>query len=758
MTEGGVTDTYQIALGSAPAGSVEITATATPQSELSLDGINFSSTVVLTFNSAAPQTVTVRAIDDTVNEGFHTSTISHAITASNDPNFSLSETLDGIVANITDNDTVDVTGLYLNEVLRNPPGSDTGNEYIELRGTPGGTIAAGTYIVVLEGDSGPGLIDHIFDLSNVTIGSNGYLVLLQDNNTYSVDPASAVLSADDGNPSTNLGWGTIFSSRTNDIENGSETVLLISSAAAQVSGADVDSQNNGTLSGPAIDWTILDGIGVLDGGASDTAYAVTNFGPSSAGLVGAGNSIIVASVTPQWVGRAGDTTGTGQSDWIASTTIGTSPAFSLETTFPLNIVGDLNHIGASNPYGTATGLTLNIDLSSVSENGGIATGTVTRSGDPQGDLVVTLLSSDTTEATVPFSVTIPEGELSATFTITAVNDSIIDGTQTVSITASAGGFDDVDETIDVLDDELPPSVVLAVTPEDIAEAGGVASVTATLSAVTTFEVQVNLTLSGTATSGVDYSVPGLVITIPAGSLTGSINVTALNDSNIEGIETIVVDINTVANAVELGQQQVTVNIVDDDNATPPAVESVSINGGDTTRSQITSVTVAFDTEIDHAQILSAFTLTNIDTNQAVGSLVVTPTVEGGKTVVVLTFGSGLSVIDRVGTGMLGNSLADGNYRLDILATKVKAVTGSAAMLADYVFGGQSAGQPDNDDFFRLYGDTSGDGFVDGLDFNEFLATFANPSNFNGDFDSNGDGFIDGSDLNDFLPAISTSRQ
>jgi hypothetical protein len=754
VTEGGATDTYQIALGRNPTGNVDVTATADSQSELSLDGINFSATVVLIFNSTSPQTVTVRAIDDTINEGLHTSTISHAITASDDPSFSLSETLDDVIVNITDNDAINVTELYLNEILRNPPGSDTANEYIELRGTPSGTIAAGTYIVVIEGDGGLGLIDHIFDLSNITIGSNGFLVLLQDNNTYSVDSASALLSADDGDPSTSLGWGTTFSSRTNDIENGSETILLISSATPPIAGGDVDSQNNGTLDGAAANWTILDGIGMLDGGTGDTAYAATNFGPTTAGLVGSGNAIIEAALTPQWVGRAGDTTGTGPSDWIAATTTGAAPAFSLQSTFPVNISGDLNHIGATNPYGVSPGLSISIDLTSMSENGGIATGTVTRSGDPAGDLVVTLLSSDTTEATVPATVTIPDGELSATFAITAVDDAIIDGTQTVTINVSADGFDGASETIDVVDDELPPDVTLSVSPSEIAENGGVATLTATLSEVTTFDVEVNLSLSGTAISGDDYSIPGLLITIAAGSLTGSIDITAIDDSLVEGNETIIVDITTTANAVELGQQQVTVNIIDDDALTPPTVENVTINGGGPARSQITSVTVVFDAEVDPTEILSAFSLTNIDNGQEVAALVVTPSVDDGKTTVVLTFGSGQSVVDRVGTGALGNSLADGNYRLDILASQVQAVTGSVPMLSDYVFGGQTAGQPDNDDFFRLYGDDTGDGFVDGLDLNLFVTALS--GDFDEDFDFNGDNFLDGLDLNAFVVSLSGS--
>ena len=51
-------------------------------------------------------------------------------------------------------------------------------------------------------------------------------------------------------------------------------------------------------------------------------------------------------------------------------------------------------------------------------------------------LVVNLSSSDTTEATVPATVTIAAGQASATFTVAAVDDALRDGFQNVTITAS----------------------------------------------------------------------------------------------------------------------------------------------------------------------------------------------------------------------------------------------------------------------------------------------------------------------------------
>lgn len=198
-------------------------------------------------------------------------------------------------------------------------------------------------------------------------------------------------------------------------------------------------------------------------------------------------------------------------------------------------------------------------------------------------------------------------------------------------------------------------------------------------------------------------------------------------------------------------QQFTINF-----GTSPEVESVIINNGfSESRSQVTTLTVVFASEVDHAKLADAFTLTNIDTGIPVGTLAVQANDSGGKTSALLTF-SGDSTVTRAG----GNSLADGNYRLDITAGKITSPDGSQSMSADYQFGGQTAGQPNNDDFFRLYGDTDGDGDVDGQDYGRFGMTFLKQSldpDYNADLDHDGDGDVDGQDYGHFGKRLLTHR-
>ena len=108
---------------------------------------------------------------------------------------------------------------------------------------------------------------------------------------------------------------------------------------------------------------------------------------------------------------------------------------------------------ASQSLVSADALTVSFAATSMPEKSGSVQGTVTRSGSTAGSLVVTLGSSDTTEATVPSTVTIAAGQASATFTVGSVDDAVRDGTQNVSITASATGLVAGSGLLKVTDDE-----------------------------------------------------------------------------------------------------------------------------------------------------------------------------------------------------------------------------------------------------------------------------------------------------------------
>lgn len=87
-------------------------------------------------------------------------------------------------------------------------------------------------------------------------------------------------------------------------------------------------------------------------------------------------------------------------------------------------------------------LILGASPSTFAEDAGptAATGTVTIPVALGTDLVVNLASNDLTEATVPATVTILAGNTSATFPIAAVTDALVDGSQAVTLTATATNY------------------------------------------------------------------------------------------------------------------------------------------------------------------------------------------------------------------------------------------------------------------------------------------------------------------------------
>ncbi len=101
--------------------------------------------------------------------------------------------------------------------------------------------------------------------------------------------------------------------------------------------------------------------------------------------------------------------------------------------------------------------TMSLSLpASLYENAGLqaGAGTVTLGGKLANDLAVTLTSSDTGSLVAPVSVTVPAGQLSASFDLTPVDNSICDGIRNVTVTASATGFSSAYKVVAIADDDV----------------------------------------------------------------------------------------------------------------------------------------------------------------------------------------------------------------------------------------------------------------------------------------------------------------
>ncbi|MBI1839531.1 MAG: hypothetical protein HYR88_01605, partial [Verrucomicrobia bacterium] len=255
-------------------------------------------------------------------------------------------------------------GPFISEILFNPPGVDSPNEYIELRGVPNSTLPSGTYLIGVEGDAAnnPGMIQDVFDLSGRQFGGNGFLVLLQKTNVYRCDPLARVYTQTGPDPGWGHGAGSTLKHRgeggQTDLENGSCTFFLIQSPDGPAIGDDIDVNNDGVPDSKQFArWTIFDSVGILDSdGAGDIAYGRINFrrpGPPGNAALASG-TVVPTSFTPSYVARIGNSTGWLAGDWIASDipTTQTAPGFTLSDitrTSPSSFAGfPLNHIGGPN--------------------------------------------------------------------------------------------------------------------------------------------------------------------------------------------------------------------------------------------------------------------------------------------------------------------------------------------------------------------------------------------------------------------------
>ena len=184
-------------------------------------------------------------------------------------------------------------------------------------------------------------------------------------------------------------------------------------------------------------------------------------------------------------------------------------------------------------------LVLNIAVAdaSIAEGAGAVatTATVTRS-DPRGNLTVTLTSDDTSEAIVPAQVTFLDGQSTATFDIAAVDDSDVDGTQIVTISAAAAGYTGASDTLEVTDEDVPLVLSLSLSDQSIAESAGIGATNAT---VTRTDVRGDLVVSLTSDDTSEATVPA-TITMLDGQSSATFEISAVDDSLVDGTQNVTI--------------------------------------------------------------------------------------------------------------------------------------------------------------------------------------------------------------------------
>ena len=178
------------------------------------------------------------------------------------------------------------------------------------------------------------------------------------------------------------------------------------------------------------------------------------------------------------------------------------------------------------------------------------------------------------------TVTITAGATSATIAVPVLDDTDVEGTETVIVTLDSVAGDPSVElggvttaTVDITDDDSVTTdneVSLAATTPGASEPGTDGQFTVSLSEVATTDTVVTYTVGGTATADADYTALSGTVTITAGATTALIDVSVLDDAIEESAESVIVTLTGAtgdADVVLGAVTEATVTISDDDAAT-----------------------------------------------------------------------------------------------------------------------------------------------------------------------------------------------
>ena len=215
---------------------------------------------------------------------------------------------------------------------------------------------------------------------------------------------------------------------------------------------------------------------------------------------------------------------------------------------------------------------------SVNENAGSATITVNLSAASTQQVMVNYATSNGTATAgsdytaTSGTLTFSPGQTSKTFSVSIINDSTPEPTETVNLTLSSPVNAALESpstaVLNILDDDLP-TVYFSQSSYSVNENAGSATITVNLSAASTQQVMVNYaTSNGTATAGSDYTATSDKLTFAPGQTSQSFTVPIIDNNIVEPNETVILTLNNPVNAVLGTPNQATLTIIDDDNYDP----------------------------------------------------------------------------------------------------------------------------------------------------------------------------------------------
>ena len=503
-------------------------------------------------------TATITALDDTVVEGAETITVeaSHDSTVIGSVNVEIS-------ANDATDFTVEVSAATIAE-------GETSEVTVKTGGVTFETDQ--TITLALSGDTTEGA-----------------------GNDYTIAPSAITIVA-----GSTSGTATITALDETVVEE-AETITVEASHDSTVIGSvDVEiSANDATNFTVEVSAaTIAEGetseVTVKTGGVTFESDQTIALALSGSATEGASNDYTIAPAAITIV--AGSTSGTATITAVDDTVVEGDETITVTASHDSTTVGSANvEITANDP----TDFTVEVSASTIAEGETsevtVSTGGVTFESNQTIDLVLTGsategASNDYTIA--PAAITIVAGSTSGTATITAVDDTVVEEDETITVEASHDStvIGSVDVEISAND---ATTFTVEVSASTIAE-GETSEVTVKTGGVTFESNQtIDLVLTGSATEGAsnDYTIAPAAITIVAGSTSGTATITAVNDTVVEGDETITVTASHDSTTVGSANVEITAN---DPTDFTVEVSASTIAEGETSEVTVSTGGVTFE--------------------------------------------------------------------------------------------------------------------------------------------------------------------
>ena len=481
-TEAGGTATFTIVLNSQPTGNVVIPLSSNDTTE---GTVPVTMVVFTPMNWNAPQTITVTGVNDALADGNQVYSVVTAPAQSADNGYHNIDPANVLVFN-TDNDSAAVTVTAATLLTT--------------------TEAGGTAMFTVVLNSQP--------TANVTVG-----VQSSDATEGTASPATLTF--------TSSNWSTaqtVTVTGVNDaIADGPQPYTILTGFAvstdASYNGVDVAdvAASNTDNDSASITVTAAMGLTTTEAGGQASFTVVLNSEPTANVTIGLTSSdttegtVAPASLTftaANW-STAQTVTVTGVNDALddgnQTYSIITAAAASSDTAYSGVNPTD---VSLSNTDNDSVGITVMAAAGLTVAEGGTASFTVVLNSEPTANVTVALTSSDTTEGTVPASVTFTPGtwNTAQTVTITGVEDAIDDNNVSFTITTAAAtstdtlynGVDPANVSVTNIDNDMAgvtvtPTAGLTVT--EAAGGGNTTSFTVVLTSEPTANVVVGITSS-----------------------------------------------------------------------------------------------------------------------------------------------------------------------------------------------------------------------------------------------------------------------